>query len=87
MRDSERRDVGSSSVLVMTGIALALCLCVSKLTNNRAELLAAITAMRVQDGNLVVRSDSEYVVRFATGLLHCERRLNNEGMRNCGMSL
>ena len=42
-------------------------------TNNRAELLAAITAMRVQDGNL------DYVVRIATGLLEGEIHLKNEG--------
>ena len=34
-------------------------------TNNRAEL-AVITAMQVHDGNLEIRSDSEYVVRIAT---------------------
>ena len=57
-------------------------------TNNRAELLAAIAAMRVQDGNLEIRSDSEYVVRIATGLLQGERQLNHEGnLRICGMSL
>ena len=35
--------------------------------------------MRVQDRNLEIRSDSEYVVRIATGLLQSERHLNNEG--------
>ena len=38
-------------------------------TNNWAELLAAITSMRVQDGNFEIRTDSEYVVRIGTGLL------------------
>ena len=38
-------------------------------TNNRAELLAAITAMRLQDKNFEIRTDSEYVVRIGTGLL------------------
>ena len=47
--------------------------------NNRAEPLATNAAMRVQDGNLGIRSDSEYVVRVAVGLLQCERQLNNEG--------
>ena len=57
---------------LMTGIAL-------EQTNNRAELLAAITAMRVQDGNLEIRSDSDHVVRIATRLLQGESQLNNEG--------
>ena len=35
-------------------------------TNNGAELLAAIAEMRVQEGNLEIRFDSEYVVRVAT---------------------
>ena len=48
-------------------------------TNNRAELLAAIKAMRVQDGNLVIRSDSDYVVRIATGPLQGEREMHNKG--------
>ena len=48
-------------------------------TNNRAELLAANAAMRVQNGNLEIMSDSEYVVRIVTGLLQGERQLNNEG--------
>ena len=39
-------------------------------TNNRAELLAVITAMQVQDGNLEIRSDSEYVVRIAMLISH-----------------
>ena len=39
--------------------------------NNRA-------AMRVQDENIAIRSDSEYV-RVAAGLLQGERQLNNEG--------
>ena len=73
MRGSEGRAVGSSSVLVMTGIALS-CLPGCEQTNNRAELLAAIAAMRVQDGSLEIRSDSEYVVRVAAGP---ERQLNN----------
>ena len=32
-------------------------------TNNRAEMLAVITAMQVHDENLEIRSDSEYVVQ------------------------
>ena len=51
-------------------------------TNNRAELLAAITAMRVQDGSLEIRSDSDYVVCIATGLLQGERQSSNEGDAN-----
>ena len=47
-------------------------------THNRAQLLAAITAMQVQDGNLDISSDSEYVVRVAVGLLQGERQFNNE---------
>ena len=34
-------------------------------TNNRAELLAVITAMKIYDGNLEIRSDSDHVVRTA----------------------
>ena len=48
-------------------------------TKNGAELLAAIATMRVQDGNLEIMSDSEYVVRISTGLLEGERQLNTEG--------
>ena len=36
--------------------------------------------MRVLGGNLEIRSDSEYVVHIATGLLQGERQLNNEGI-------
>ena len=35
-------------------------------TNNRAELLAVIAAMKIYDGNLEIRSDSEHVVRIVT---------------------
>ena len=35
-------------------------------TNNRAELLAVIAVMKIYDGNLEIRSDSEYVVRITT---------------------
>ena len=38
-------------------------------TNNRAELLAVIPAMRVYTGNLEIRTESEYVVRIAAGIL------------------
>ena len=47
-------------------------------TNNRVELLAAIVAMRVQDGNLEIRYDTDCVVRIATGILQRETQLNNE---------
>ena len=50
-------------------------------TNHREELLAAIAAMRVQDGHLEIRSDSEYVVRIASGLLQVTRL---EQRRQCG---
>ena len=52
-------------------------------TNNPAELRAAIAAMRVQEGNLEIRSDSEYVVRIAAGLWQGER----QAMQICGPSL
>ena len=48
-------------------------------TNKRAELLAAIAAIPVRDGNLEIRSNSKYVVLIATGLLHGERQRNIEG--------
>ena len=48
-------------------------------SNNGAGLLVAIAAMRVQDGNLEIRCDSECLVRVAIGLLQGERQLNNEG--------
>ena len=51
----------------------------SEQTGNRAELLAAVTVTRAQEGNLEIRSDSEYVVCSATGLLQGERQLDNEG--------
>ena len=35
-------------------------------TNNSAEVLAVVAAMHVHDGNLEIRSDSEYVVCIAT---------------------
>ena len=54
MQDSEGRAVESSSVSVMTRIAFTLL--GREQTDNRAELLAAITAMRMQDGNLEIRS-------------------------------
>ena len=76
VQDSERRAVESSSMLVMTGIALSLG---REQTDNRAEHLAAIAAMRVQDGNLDIRSDSEYVVRTAAGLLQGENQVITEG--------
>ena len=41
-------------------------------TNNRAELLAVITAMKIHDGNLEIRSDSEYVVRTANSRMRGE---------------
>ena len=44
-----------------------------------AELLAVIAAMRVQEGNLEIRSDSEYVVRIPTRLIQGERQLNTDG--------
>ena len=43
-------------------------------TNNRAELLAVIAAMKIHDGNLEIRSDSEYVVRIATSRIRGETR-------------
>ena len=46
-------------------------------TNNRAELLAVITAMQVHDGNLEIRSDSEYVVRIATSRARGETQKGN----------
>ena len=48
-------------------------------TNNRAELLAVITAMQVHDGNLEIRSDSGYVVRIATSRSRGEMLKGNEG--------
>ena len=48
-------------------------------TNNRAELLAVIATMQVHDGNLEIRSDSEYVVRIATSRTCREMQRDNEG--------
>ena len=50
-------------------------------TNNRADLLAVIAAMQVHDGNLEIRSDSEYVVRIATSRTRGETQKCNEGQR------
>ena len=75
LRDSEGRAVESSSVSVMTGIVLSLCL--GEQTNNRAELLAG-QSWRCKNKNLDTRSDSDRVGPVATGLLPGERHLNNE---------
>ena len=48
-------------------------------TNNHAELLAVNPAMQVYDGNLEIRSDSEYVVRIATSRTRGETQKCNEG--------
>ena len=48
-------------------------------TNNRAELPAVIAAMQVHDGNLEIRSDSEYVVRIAISRIRGETQKCNEG--------
>ena len=47
-------------------------------THNRAELLAVIAAMKIHDGNLEIRSDSEYVVRIATSRIRGETQKCNE---------
>ena len=47
-------------------------------TNNRAELLAVVAAMKIHDGNLETRSDSEYVVRTATSRIRGETQKCNE---------
>ena len=47
-------------------------------TNNRAELLAVIAAMKIHGGNLEIRSDSEYVVRIATSRVRGETQKCNE---------
>ena len=47
-------------------------------TNNRAESLALIAAMKIHDGNLEIRSDSEYVVRIATSRVRGETQKCNE---------
>ena len=46
-------------------------------TNNRAELLAVITAMKIYDGNLEIRSDSDYVVRAANCRMRGEIQRSN----------
>ena len=74
IRDSEGRAVESSSVLVTTGIALSLCLGVSKPTIWRQSLRC-----ECKTETLRIRSDSENVARIATGVLRGERQLNNEG--------
>ena len=59
-------------------------------SNNRAERLAAIATMRVHAGNLEIQglTDSECVVRLATGRLKRERQLNTEGNADfCGPDL
>ena len=48
-------------------------------TNNRAELLAVVAAMEVHDGNLEIRSDSDYAVRIATSRRSATRA--TQGMR------
>ena len=47
--------------------------------NNRAELLDVTGAMQVHDGNLVIRSDSDYAVRIATRRTRGETQKRNEG--------
>ena len=46
-------------------------------TNNRAELLAVITAMKIYDGNLEIRSDSDYIVRAANCRMRGEIQRSN----------
>ena len=48
-------------------------------TNNRAELFALIAAVKIHDGNLEIRSDSEYVVRLGTSRIRGETQKCNEG--------
>ena len=45
--------------------------------HNRAELLAVITAMKIYDGNLEIRSDSDYVVRAANCRMRGEIQRSN----------
>ena len=45
---------------------------------NRSELLAVIPAMKIHDGNLEIRSDSEHVVRIATSRIRGETQKCNE---------
>lgn len=47
-------------------------------TDNCAELLAIIAAMKIRGGNLEFRSDSEYVVRIATSRIRGETQKCNE---------
>ena len=47
-------------------------------TNNRAELFAVIAAMNIHDGNLEIKSDSEYVVRTATSRTRGETQQCND---------
>ena len=51
-------------------------------TDNRAELLAVIAAMNIQDGNLEIMSDSEYVVRIATSGETQKCNEENSDLRN-----
>ena len=55
----------------MTGTALSPCLDVSRLTTV-LNCSAVIAAMKIHDGNLEIRSDSEYVVRHVTSRLRGE---------------
>ena len=48
-------------------------------TNNRAELLTVIAAMKIHVGNLEIRSNSKYVVRIATSRKRGETQKCNEG--------
>ena len=80
MRLQSRYDVQTGLLfsLLSPGIDLSHCIDVSK-TNYRAELLAAIAAMRVHEGNLEIRSDSEYVVHAAPEPVQGERQRTAEG--------
>ena len=63
---------------VMTGIALSLCLGVSKRTTVRScQRQSRRSECKTETRRF--RSDSEYVARIALGLLQGERQLNNEG--------
>ena len=74
-RGSEEQVAGYSSASTMTGTAPSRCLDVIRLTT---VLICQPSAMKVHDGNLEIRSDSEYVVRIATSRVRGEAKKCNE---------
>ena len=76
-RGSEEQVVVCSSASTKTGTAPSPCLDVSRQTTVLS-CPAVISAMKIHDGNLEIRSDSEYVVRIATSRVRGETQKRNE---------